>query len=448
METPTFAQLLDLLKKKKLSAVQKAWLTMNEVDIAWFISDLRPDLAALAFRTLQKQIAADVFAEMESETQQAIVDSADDEELTEILKELAIDETVDLLEEMPAIVVKRILRHTNNQSRKLINQFLNYKENTAGSIMTAEFTDLRAKMTVSEAIADIRKTSDERENIYTCYVIDEARVLEGVVTIKDLLLANDKDIVKDLMETDLIMVNTDEDQEVVAQLFTKYGFLALPVVDKEKRLVGVVTIDDVLEIVEEEATEDFEVMSGIAKPEKPYLKTGVLTLAKNRILWLMILMISGMITGGILGKFEVAISAMPLLVTFIPMLTDTGGNAGSQSSTLIIRGLATGDIELKDWLKVWWKEFRVSVLVGIILGLVNFIRLIVSYPGQNEIALTVSITMLIIVILAKTVGGLLPLIAKKMKIDPAIMAAPLVTTVVDAAALAVYFSIATRLLPL
>ena len=447
-ETQTFTKLLRLLQKKKIPALRLAWESMNEVDIAWFISDLKPEMATLAFRTLPKQIAADVFAEMEPETQQIIVESANDKELTAILKELAIDETVDLLEEMPAIVVKRILKNTGSQSRKLINQFLNYQEKTAGSIMTAEFTDLRATMTVAEAIESIRETSDERENIYTCYVIDQERVLEGVVTIKDILLASDKTLVSELMETDIISVTTDEDQELVAQLFTKYGFLALPVVDREKRLVGVVTVDDALEIMEAEATEDFEVMSGIAKPEKPYLKTGVVTLAKNRILWLMVLMISGMLTGSILGKFEVAISAMPLLVTFIPMLTDTGGNAGSQSSTLIIRGLATSEIQLKDWFKVWWKELRVSLLVGAILGAANFLRLVITYPGNTLIAFTVALTMVVVVVLAKTIGGLLPLAAKKIHVDPAIMAAPLVTTVVDAAALAVYFGIATNLLSL
>lgn len=447
-ETQTFGKLIKLLKDKKLSALRRAWESMNEVDIAWFISDLNPEMAALAFRTLPKQMAADVFAEVEPETQEIIVNSANDQELAAILRELAIDETVDLLEEMPAMVVKRVLKNTGSQSRQLINQFLNYQDNTAGSIMTAEFTDLRATMTVAEAIATIRKTSDEKENIYTCYVIDEGRVLEGVVTVKDLLLAKDKTLVSDLMETDIISVETNEDQEVVAQLFTKYGFLALPVVDHEKRLVGVITVDDVLEIVEEEATEDFEVMSGIAKPEKPYLKTGVFDLAKSRIAWLMVLMISGMITGEILGEFEAAIAAMPLLVTFIPMLTDTGGNAGSQSSTLIIRGLATGDIELSDWLKIWWRELRVSLLVGVVLGGVNFVRLILTYPGQTMVALTVSLTMLLVVVMAKTVGGLLPILAKKMRVDPAIMAAPLVTTIVDAAALAVYFGIAVRLLPL
>lgn len=448
-EKTTFSSLLKLLKEKNLVKLQETWESMNEVDVAWFISELDQELAAFAFRTLPSKIAADVFAEMDSTAQAAIVNSANDKELANILTELAIDETVDFLEEMPAVMVKRILKNTTPENRRLINQFLNYKENTAGSIMTAEFTDLRAKMTVKEAIEDIRHTSDEKENIYTCYVTNDEKVLEGVVTIKALLLANNQTLVTELMETDIISVMTTEDQEKVAQLFTKYGFLALPVVDKEKHLVGVITVDDALEVVEEEATEDFERMSGLVKQaEKPYLKTDVFTLAKNRIAWLMILMISGMVTGTILGKYEAAISALPLLVTFIPMLTDSGGNAGSQSSTLIIRGMATGEISLTDWGKVLGKELRVSLLVGLVLGLANFIRLIFIYPNKIMIAVVVSLTMFLIVIMAKIIGGLLPLLAKKLKIDPAIMAAPLITTVVDAAALIVYFKIATLLLPL
>lgn len=448
-KTNTFTLLHKLLKEKNLTKLRQAWESMNEVDVAWFIDELDQETAAFAFRTLPSKIAADVFAEMEPAAQAVIVNSANDKELAAILGELAIDETVDLLGEMPAVVVKRILKNTTSESRKLINQFLNYKENTAGSIMTAEFTDLRAKMTVKEAIEDIRQTSDERENIYTCYVTNDDRVLEGVITIKDLLLADNHSLVADLMETDIIAVTTTEDQEVVAQLFTKYGFLALPVVDKEKHLVGVVTVDDALEVVEEEATEDFERMSGLTKhEEKPYLKTDVLTLAKTRISWLMILMVSGMITGAVLGKYEAAISALPLLVTFIPMLTDSGGNAGSQSSTLMIRGMATGEIALLDWGKVLWKELRVSLLVGTILAAVNFIRLMFIYPNQIMLAITVSATLLLVIMMAKIVGGLLPFLAKKFKIDPAVMAAPLITTIVDAAALIVYFKIAMALLPL
>ncbi len=450
LKTATFSTLLKLLKGKNLSKLQQAWESMNEVDVAWFINELDQEMAALAFRTLPSQIAADVFAEMESSAQAAIVNSANDKELAAILADLAIDETVDLLEEMPAVVVKRILKNTTNESRKLINQFLNYKENTAGSIMTAEFTDLRAKMTVKAAIANIRQESDEKENIYTCYVTDENKVLEGVVTIKDLLLADDKTLVTDLMEKEIITVTTTEDQEIVAQLFTKYGFLALPVVDKDKHLMGVVTIDDALEVVREEATEDFETMSGLAKTEEetPYLKTSVLALAKSRLTWLLILMLSGIITGTILGRFELIISTMPLLVTFIPMLTGSGGNAGSQSSTLVIRGMATGEITLKDWSKVLWKELRISFLVGAILALVNFLRLFLTYPEKIMVVITVSLTMWLVVMTAKITGGLLPLLAKKLKIDPAIMAAPLISTIVDAVALIVYFKIAITLLPL
>ncbi|MEG1931889.1 MAG: magnesium transporter, partial [Pygmaiobacter sp.] len=323
-----------------------------------------------------------------------------------------------------------------------------YPENSAGSIMTAEFTDLGGTMTVADAIAHIRRTANDRETIYTCYVVNNTRTLEGVVTVKDLLLAPDGMRVDDLMDRDVIFVSTLEDQEEVAHLFSRYGLLTVPVVDHEHRLVGIVTVDDAITVMEQETTEDFEVMGGIHPSEKPYLKTGVLLHAKNRITWLLVLMISGMVTGSILGKFEHAISAMPLLVTFIPMLTGTGGNSGSQSSTLIIRGMAVSEIVPRDLLAVFWKELRVSLIVGIVLGIVNFFRLIITYPGNEMIALVVSLTMLCVIVIAKTIGGVLPMLTKAVGADPAIMAAPLLTTIVDAAALLVYFAIALRLLPL
>ncbi|MEG2118885.1 MAG: magnesium transporter, partial [Pseudoflavonifractor sp.] len=292
-----------------------------------------------------------------------------------------------------------------------------------------------------------RRTGEDSEMIYTCYVTGEGRVLQGVVTVKELLLAGDDELIEDLMETDVITAETTEDREETVQRMMRYDFISMPVVDKEGRLVGIVTVDDVMDVMEEEATEDFEKMAAISPSEKPYLKTNPLLLAKNRIMWLLILMISGMITGAILGKYEAAFAAMPLLVTFIPMLTDTGGNAGSQSSTLIIRGMAVGEISTSDFFRVLWKELRVSVLVGVVLSTVNFLRLIITYPGNELIALTVALALFVTVVLAKTIGGVLPMLAKLIHADPAIMAAPLITTIVDAFSLVIYFSIAQRLLP-
>lgn len=443
-----FDALGELLAERRFKALRAELAEMNEVDVADFISEVPPTKKAICFRTLPKQMAADVFPELESEDQQIIITSMTDQELSAIIEDLYVDDAVDMLEELPANVVKRVLKNATSETRSLINQFLKYPENSAGSIMTAEFTDLRATMTVADAIEHIRRTGEDRETVYTCYVIDRARVLEGVITVKSLLLAPDEAVVEDLMDTEVISVGTLEDQEEVAHLFSKYGLLSLPVVDHEKRLVGIVTVDDAIDVMEQEATEDFEGMSGIHPSEKPYLKTGIFELAKNRIVWLLVLMVSGMITGSIMGKFEAAISALPLLVTFTPMLTDTGGNAGSQSSTLIIRGMATGEIDMGDWFRVLWKELRVSLLVGVILGSVNFIRLIITYPGNEMIALTVALTMLCTVVMAKLIGGLLPMLAKFCHVDPAIMVAPLVTTIVDAASLLIYFNIAAHLLSL
>ena len=317
-----------------------------------------------------------------------------------------------------------------------------------GSIMTAEFIDLKGTMTAAEAIRRIRRLGGDCESIYTCYVTDGRRVLDGVVTLRELLLAPDNAPVRTLMEPNVITVRTTDDQELAVRALMRYDFLSLPVVDQEDRLVGVVTVDDVMDVMEEEATEDFQRMAAMAPSEKSYLKTGVFALAKNRILWLLVLMISGMITGGILGRYEAAFSVMPLLVTFIPMLTDTGGNAGSQSSTLVIRGMAVGDIALSDFPKVLWKELRVSLLVGAVLSLVNLVRLLLSYPGNELVCVTVTLSLFATVVLAKTIGGALPMLAKLVRADPAIMAAPLITTIVDALSLVLYFTIASRLLHL
>ena len=440
--------LLELLERRDLHALRAALLEENEVDIAEFLEELPQDKIVVVFRALPKEMAAEVFSNLEPDTQQVIIQSATDQEVSAIVEELYVDDAVDMLEELPANVVKRVLKAARPDTRKLINQFLNYPDNSVGSIMTAEFTDLKQSMTVAQAIDHIRRTGENSESVYTCYVTDAGRRLEGVLTIKELLLAQDEQLIADLMETDVITAETTEDQEEAVARMMKYDFISLPVVDKEGRLVGIVTVDDVMDVMEEEATEDFEKMAAMAPSEKPYLKTSVLSLAKHRILWLLVLMISGMITGGILGQYEAAFAAMPLLVTFIPMLTDTGGNAGSQSSTLVIRGMAVGEIQPKDFAKVFWKELRVSMLVGVVLSAVNFVRLIITYPGNHMVALTVALALFVTVLLAKTVGGVLPMVAKLCHADPAIMAAPLITTIVDAISLVVYFRIACALLPI
>ena len=440
--------LLELLERRDLHALRAALLEENEVDIAEFLEELSQDKIVVVFRALPKEMAAEVFSNLEPDTQQVIIQSATDQEVSAIVEELYVDDAGDMLEELPANVVKRVLKAARPDTRKLINQFLNYPDNSVGSIMTAEFTDLKQSMTVAQAIAHIRRTGENSESVYTCYVTDAGRRLEGVLTIKELLLAQDEQLIAELMETDVITAETTEDQEEAVARMMRYDFISLPVVDKEGRLVGIVTVDDVMDVMEEEATEDFEKMAAMAPSEKPYLKTSVLSLAKHRILWLLVLMISGMITGGILGQYEAAFAAMPLLVTFIPMLTDTGGNAGSQSSTLVIRGMAVGEIQLKDFAKVFWKELRVSMLVGVVLSAVNFVRLIITYPGNQMVALTVALALFVTVLLAKTVGGVLPMAAKLCHADPAIMAAPLITTIVDAISLVVYFRIACALLPI
>ncbi|WP_040195649.1 magnesium transporter [Candidatus Soleaferrea massiliensis] len=443
-----FEHLTALLEQKDYRALRMLLAEENEADIADFIERLGQEEAVVIFRTLPKELAAEVFSRLPGETQQVIVEAITDQELSVIVEELFVDDAVDMLEELPANVVKRVLQNAHPETRKLINQFLNYPENSAGSIMTAEFIDLRKNMTVSDAIKRIRRIGADRESIYTCYVIDDFRLLEGVVTVKELLLSPDDRVIDTLMERDVITAQTTEDREEVVQRMMKYDFLSMPVVDHENRLVGIVTADDVMDVIEEEATEDFEKMAAMAPSEKPYLKTNPFVLARKRIVWLLVLMISGMITGSILGKYEAAFATMPLLVTFIPMLTDTGGNAGSQSSTLIIRGMAVGEIRPSDFFRVLWKEMRVSLIVGVVLSAVNFVRLAVTYPGNEMVALTVAFALLATVVMAKTIGGILPMAAKLLKADPAIMAAPLITTIVDAFSLIIYFTIAQSLLQL
>lgn len=441
-------ELMRLVKERQFRRLKEQLVEMNEQDIAEFIEELDPEKKAAVFRMLPKELSSEVFACLEPEDQRHIIDSIGDVELKYIIEDLYVDDAVDMMEELPANVVKRVLKIATPETRNLINQFLNYPENSAGSIMTAEYVGLKQKMTVEEAFAYIRKHGVDKETIYTCYVMDAKRTLEGVVTVKDLLMNPYETVLRDIMDTHVIKAVTTDDQEEVLEQFTKYDLLSLPVVDQENRLVGIVTVDDIVDVMEQEATEDFEKMAAMAPSEKPYLKTGVMQLAKNRIVWLLVLMISSMVTGGILAKYENAFALIPLLVTFIPMLTDTGGNAGSQSSTLIIRGMAVGEIEPSDIFQVIWKELRVGVVVGAILGLVNYVRLVIMYPGSEMICLTVVLSLFATVLLAKTIGCVLPIVAKVLKLDPAIMAAPLITTIVDAFSLVIYFQLASHLLNL
>ncbi len=441
-----FEEYYELIAKKKYRILKDKLASLNEADIASFIEELPQEKATLVFRTLPKEMAAEVFSFMPVDIQQHIISTITDRELSFIIEDLFVDDAVDLLEELPANVVKRVLLNTKPDTRTLINQFLQYAENSAGSIMTAEFVDLRKTMKVKDAILRIRRRGIDKETIYICYVTDENRHLEGTVSIKTLLLANDDEIIEDIMDINPIYVTTTDDREDVAKLFLKYGFVSIPVVDIEKRLVGIVTVDDAVDVIEQEATEDFEKMAAMLPSEKPYLKTSVAALSKNRIIWLLVLMFSAMVTGRVLEEYENAFSVLPVLVTFIPMLTDTGGNAGAQSSTLIIRGMALNEIRMKDFFKVFWKEFRVSLVVGLALSVANYIRLTLSYPGQQMMAITVVLSLYATVIIAKTVGGLLPMLARLIKADPAIMAAPIITTVVDAFSLVIYFSMAQKLL--
>ena len=446
MENEEKEKLLNLAEEKKYRQLKEALLEINEVDIASFMEELDSEKTVIVFRMLPKALATDVFAELPAESQSHIINSITDKELSEIVEDLYVDDAVDMLEELPATVVRRVLKNTTPDTRKLINQFLNYPENSAGSIMTAEYVGLKKNMTVEQSFAYIRHHGVDSETIYTCYVMDEKRHLEGVVTVKELLMNAYETRLETIMDTHVIKVTTTEDQEAVADMMNRYGLLCIPVVDSEDRLVGIITVDDVMEVMEEEATEDFEKMAAMLPSEKPYLKTSVFQLAKNRIPWLLILMLSSTITGAILVKYETAFAAVPLLVSFIPMLMDTGGNSGSQSSTMVIRGMALGEIEPSDVLKVLWKEIRVGFMVGFVLAVVNFIRLMIQYPGNTMICVTVVISMFATVVAAKTIGCTLPIGAKVLKLDPAIMASSMITTIVDAVSLMVYFNLACHLL--
>jgi len=439
----------ELIDGKQFKLLHSAILDVNPADIAVIIEELPFEKAIVLFRVLPKDKAADVFSYLFYDVQQAIWERLSSQEIFEIMEELFLDDTVDFIDEMPAAIAKKALRHVTSETRALINQILGYPENSAGSIMTVEYVDLKRHMTVAQAFMRIRKIGPDKETIYTCYVTDSKRVLKGVISVKKIILSDPDEIIGDIMDTSIIFTHTDTDREEVAKLFEKYDLINLPVMDSENRLVGIITVDDIIDVVQEEVTEDFEKMAAMAPSDKPYLKTSVLKLARNRITWLVILMGAAMITGEILENFEVAIATMPLLATFIPLLMDTGGNSGSQSSTMVIRGMALYEIGPKDFIKVVWKETRVGLLVGLLLSLINFGRVYLTYNNNPEVlgvCITVSLTLLFTVVMANVIGGILPIIAKKVRIDPAVMAAPLITTIVDALSLFIFFSLATVLL--
>ena len=445
-----------LLEGKQLRALKTELAEANEVDIAEFVTALEEvKTMLLVYRLLPKEIASDVFANLEPEAQGAIISSITDKEIEELVDDLYLDDAVDMLEELPASVVKRVLKTAKPGTRQLINQFLNYPESSVGSIMTAEFVDMKKDMTVKEAIAAVRAHSEESEAIYTCYVTDPRRVLEGVVTLRELLVARDDQRVEELMSTDLVAATTTEDQEEAVQRIMKYDFISLPVVDQEGRLVGVVTVDDIMDVMEEEATEDIEKMAAITPTDKPYLKMTAFEIWKSRIPWLMLLMISATFTGMIIASFESALAKWVALTAFIPMLMDTGGNTGSQASVTVIRALSIGDLEFSDVFRVLWKELRVSILCALSLGAVSFIKillvdmLLMGNTGITlPIALVVCLTLALTVVCAKLVGCSLPMLAKKLGFDPAVMASPFITTIVDALSLLIYFQFANLLLGL
>ena len=441
-----------LLDDKKFSTLRDILVTMKPYDIAAIFENLQDEKMPILFRILPKELAAETFVEMDDETQEFLIHGFSDSELKEVVDELFVDDAVDLIEEMPANVVKRILRQADKDMRKQINELLKYPEDSAGSIMTTEFIVLRPDMTAEMAIKRVRRTGVDKETIYTCYVTDANNKLIGITTVKDLLLAEDDELVKSIMEENVISVTTLADQEQVAQMFSNYNFLALPVVDNENRLVGIVTIDDAIDVIQEEATEDIEKMAAVLPSDKPYMKTSVFGLYKKRAPWLLILMLSATFTSAIISSFEAVLANVLILSSFIPMITGSGGNAGSQSSVSVIRALSLGEIQFKSIFLVLWKEFRVSILCGITLAAANFVKLLLfDLHGQENafmIALVISLTLVGTIIMAKLVGSSLPLLASKVGFDPAVMANPLISTVCDSLSLLIYFGVAKLILHL
>ena len=448
-------QVEDLVERKRWPQLRDMLLLLEPADIAKILGELPEDRLPLLYRLLPKELAAEVFVEMEPEEQELLIKSFSDAELKEVLEELYVDDTVDIIEEMPATVVKRILKQTDPETRRSVNEILKYPEDSAGSIMTTEFVDLKRDMTVEDAFKRIRRTGVDKETINICYVTDPSRHLLGLVSIRTLLLAEEDDVIEDIMETNVISVTTMDDKEEVAQDLSKYDFLAMPVVDKECRLVGIVTIDDAIDVMEEEATEDIEKMAAITPSDKPYLRTSTFSTFKARIPWLLLLMVSATFTGVIISSFEDALSAYVVLTSFIPMLMDTGGNCGSQASVTVIRGLSLQEIDFSDLPAVVWKEIRVAVLCGVVLAAANFVKMMLVdrlLLGNTEltapVALVVCLTLVCTVFCAKVIGCTLPMVAKKLGFDPAVMASPFITTIVDAISLAIYFQFATVLLGL
>ncbi len=440
-------KLQELLENRRFADVHKMLESVNSADIPSIFDELEEEQIVVVYRLLSKDVAAEVFVELDSDMQEKLINAFTDKELKNVIDELFMDDTVDLIEEMPANVVKRILKTQKAEDRKLINDLLKYPEDSAGSIMTTEFVDLKENMTVKDAIDKIRKIGDDAESIYVGYVLTMTRKLIGIVSLKDIILAKENTLVKDIMDTNFIKVFTMDEQEDVAKKFDKYDEIAMPVVDNEDRLVGIVTVDDAMDVMHEEMDEDFEIMAAMSPSEDTYFKTSVFKHARNRIFWLLVLMISATITGGVITKYENAFEALPLLVAFLPMVMGTGGNCGSQSSTLIIRGLANDEIKLKDFFRAWWKEVRVAFLVGIALFIANSIRILIQYK-DIKLAIIVGCTLMGTVTIAKSLGCILPIIAKKFKLDPAIMAAPLISTILDTCSVFIYFNIATLVMGL
>ncbi|MDR0914177.1 MAG: magnesium transporter [Oscillospiraceae bacterium] len=453
--TELIEEIQELLSQKNLGEIRSKLIAMNPYDIAELFEemDFEEDKVPLLFRLLPKELAAETFVEMDDDTQKVLINSFSDSELKEIIDELYLDDAVGILEEMPANVVKRILRQTDSETRLILNELLNYPSDSAGSMMTPEFVTLRPKMTVEEAIKRIRRTGVDKETIYTCYVTNNNKTLIGVVTIKTLILAEDDAIVEELMESNVISVRTTDDQENVAQMFNNYNFLALPVVDTENRLVGIVTIDDAIDVLEEEATEDIQKMAAISPSDKPYFKLGILEAFKIRTPWLLFLMISATFTGMIINNAETSLAALPFLTAYIPMLMNTGGSAGSQASVTIIRAISLGEVSFFDILKIAFKESRIALCCGVALAVCNFAKMMLfdNMVMHNSsitpmVAAVVCLTLVFNVLFAKVIGCCLPLIAKKFGADPAVMATPFISTIVDAITLTIYFTIATVLL--
>ena len=432
----------ELIETKKFNHLKEYLQSVNSADLPILFEELDDEKNLIVYRLLSKEKAAEVFAELDSDVQEKLINNFSDKELQNVINELFMDDTVDLIEEMPSNVVKRILKNIHPADRKVINELLNYPEESAGSIMTTEFIDLKENMTVEQALEKIKRIGLEKETIYNCYVLSMSRKVKGIIDLKTLVISEKDVLIKDLMETNVITVTTLEDQENVAKMFDKYNFLALPVVDTENRLVGIVTIDDAMDVLQDEVAEDFEIMSAITPNEETYFKTSVFSHAKNRIIWLLILMLSSIVTGAIITKYEAAFASVPILVAFIPMIMGTTGNCGSQTSTLIIRGMSNDEVMLKDYLKAIWKEFRVAISVALMLGVANGIRILVQYQDM-KLAVVVALSLLGTVALANFLGCSLPMLAKKIKIDPALMATPVITTVSDMCSVLIFFKIAT-----